>query len=124
MQIVEDRELVGGEVDNLGVVDDALLGDRLGEDDDTASDWTEFGEGSARFSRGGETRELLERTLVANENVSSSNSMRLGDLDNLGIFEKRGVGRAERRVGLGNDVLLVEVLDEVVLGEVGVELDC
>jgi hypothetical protein len=37
VQIVQDRELVGSKVDDLEVVDDALLGDRFGEDDDSAS---------------------------------------------------------------------------------------
>jgi len=49
--------------------------------------------------------------------------MLVGDLLDLLVLEQRRVGRAERRVGLRDDGLRLEVGDEVVLREVRVELD-
>lgn len=63
------------------------------------------------------------RTLVADEDSADRDAMLVGDLLDLLVLEQRRVGRAERRVGLRDDGLRLEVGDEVVLREVRVELD-
>ena len=49
--------------------------------------------------------------------------MLLGNLDNLGILEQRRVRGPERRIGLRHDAVVVQILDEIVLGQIRMQLD-
>lgn len=92
-------ELLGGKVDELDVVLDTSRGDRLGERVAATSD------------------------LPRDEDVGTLDVVLLGNLVDHLEGGLAGTGGAERRVGLGEDVLLLEPANELGLGEGEGELD-
>lgn len=97
--LLELVELLRREVDELEVVLDAGGSDRFGE------------------------RVAATRDLPRDEDVGALNAVLLGDVVDDAERSLAGAGGAERRVGLGENVLALEPLDQLGLGEREGELD-
>lgn len=62
-------------------------------------------------------------TLIADQDCANAHVVLVGNLLDVLISEQRRIGRTERRVRLGDDPLLFEVLEQFVLRQVRVQLD-
>lgn len=61
--------------------------------------------------------------MIADEDGTGRDAVLVSDLDDLLVLEERRISRAEGGVSLRDDLVLLEEVDELVLGEVRVKLD-
>lgn len=95
-----DEEERPTQIDDLKILSNALGRNTFGKHNNTASN------------------------LIGNEDLSCGDVVLLGDSEDLRILEDWRAGGAERRERLDSDAFILAELDDRVLREVGMQLDC